>query len=56
MPKFVIGDIVDKDKSNTGVILAVFTTTNGQLRYAVEHDGTLEFILETELVPHETRH
>ena len=39
MPKFAIGDIVDNDKSNTGVIVAVFTTTNGELRYAVEHEG-----------------
>jgi hypothetical protein len=56
MPKFAIGDVVEKDKSNTGVIVAVFTTSNGELRYAVEHEGALEFILETELVPRQTHH
>ena len=56
MAKFAIGDFVDKDESNTGVIVAVFTTASGELRYAVERDGALEFVLETELVPHATRH
>jgi hypothetical protein len=56
MPKFAIGDIVENDKSNTGVIVAVFTTASGELRYAVEHEGALQFLLETELDPHETRH
>jgi hypothetical protein len=56
MPKFAIGDVVDNAKSSTGIIVAVFTTTNGELRYAVEHEGALQFLLEAELVPHETRH
>jgi hypothetical protein len=56
MPKFAIGDIVDKDKRNIGVVVAVFTTVDGELRYAVENEGSLQFPLETELVPHHTRH
>jgi hypothetical protein len=56
MPKFAIGDVVDRDKSDTGIIVAIFTTTDGELRYAVENEGTLQFVLETELVPHHTHH
>ena len=56
MPKFSIGDVVDKDKSNAGVIVAIFATTDGGLRYAVENEGTLQFVLEAELVPHQTHH
>ena len=56
MPKFTIGDIVDQDKDNTGVIVAVFTTNDGELRYAVENEGALQFVLEAELISHQTRH
>jgi len=51
MAKFAIGDTVTKDKKNTGKVVAVFTTDDGDLRYAVEHEGALQFILETELLP-----
>jgi hypothetical protein len=34
----------------------VFTTSDGELRYAVEDDGALQFILETELAPYNPRH
>jgi hypothetical protein len=56
MPKFAIGDVVEKDKSNPGVVAAVFTANSGELRYVVEHEGELQFILESELVPHQTHH
>jgi hypothetical protein len=55
MAKFAIGDSVSKGQ-NTGKVVAVFTTTDGELRYAVEDDGALQFILETELVPHQPQH
>ena len=53
MAKFAIGDVVDQTKGHTGVIVAIFTTYDGELRYAVDSDGALEFPLETSLVPHE---
>ena len=51
MAKFVIGDTVTKAKKSIGKVVAIFTTVDGKLRYAVEHEGTLQFILETELTP-----
>jgi len=52
MAKFAIGDVVDQPRGHTGVIVAVFTTNDGELRYAVDHEGALQFPLETGLVPH----
>jgi hypothetical protein len=56
MPKFAIGDVVDKDKTHYGTVIAVFTTMEGQQRYAVDMEGygALQFITECNLVPHET--
>jgi hypothetical protein len=56
MPKFAIGDVVDKDKKRCGTVIAVFTTMEGQQRYAVDMEGygALQFILECNLVPHVT--
>jgi hypothetical protein len=53
MAKFAIGDYVAKGKSSTGKVVAIFTTTEGNLRYAVENDGALQFILENELAPYQ---
>jgi hypothetical protein len=53
MAKFAIGDIVAKGKNNTGTVVAVFTTVDGELRYAVENDGALQFVLEDDLVPYQ---
>jgi hypothetical protein len=53
MTKFAIGDIVSKGNGNTGKVVAVFTTVDGERRYAVENEGALQFVLETELVPHQ---
>jgi len=51
MAKFTVGDTVTKAKESIGKVVAIFTTTDGELRYAVEHEGTLQFILEAELIP-----
>jgi hypothetical protein len=51
MAKFAIGDTVTKDKDHSGKVAAVFTTDEGQLRYAVESEGALQFLLEVDLVP-----
>jgi hypothetical protein len=33
-----------------------YTTTDGELKYAVENEGALEFVLETELSPRQVEH
>ena len=52
MAKFAIGDFVAKGNS-TGKVVAIFTTTDGRLRYAIEDDGALQFVLESELAPYQ---
>lgn len=51
MAKFAVGDTITSAKKSVGKVVAIFTTVDGELRYAVEHEGTLHFILEKELVP-----
>lgn len=48
MAKFAIGDSVARGK-NTGKVVAIFTTIDGELRYAVENEGALQFVMENEL-------
>ena len=43
MAKYAIGDVVDQKKGHTGVIVAIFTTNDGELRYAVDSEGALAF-------------
>ena len=50
MAKFAIGDFVANGNS-TGKVVAIFTTVDGELRYAIENDGALQFVLESELAP-----
>ena len=52
MPKFAVGDVVDKDKTHSGTVIAVFTTIEGEQRYAVDMEGygALQFIMERNLV------
>jgi hypothetical protein len=54
MEKFAIGDFVARGKV-AGKVAAVFITTEGQLRYAIESDGALQFALETELVRYQSQ-
>jgi hypothetical protein len=49
MAKYAIGDVVVKDKGRTGTVRAVFTTMAGELCYAVEHEGALDFVEEDRL-------
>jgi hypothetical protein len=51
MAKFAIGDAVAKDKDHSGKVVGIFTSANGEPRYALDHDGELQFLLETELKP-----
>jgi hypothetical protein len=49
MAKFAIGDVVKKDKGRNGTVRAIFTTMAGELCYAVEHEGALDFVEEVKL-------
>ena len=50
MSKFAIGDRVDKaaDDQEGGTVIAVFATTDGHFRYAVDTEGygALQFFAE----------
>jgi hypothetical protein len=56
MSKFAIGDLVDKANGDRdgGVVVAVFSTEDGNFRYAVDMEGygALEFLTEETLVVH----
>jgi hypothetical protein len=56
MSKFAIGDRVDKavDDHEGGTIIAVFSTEDGNFRYAVDMEGygALQFFNEEKLVTH----
>jgi hypothetical protein len=49
MANFAIGDVVKKDKGRTGTVRAIFTTMAGELCYAVEHEGAVDFVEEAKL-------
>ena len=49
MAKYAIGDVVTKDNKSSVVVRAIFTTVEGQLRYAVESEGALDFVEEDRL-------
>lgn len=51
MAKYAIGDIVKKNNGGSGVIRAIFKTLAGELCYAVEHEGALDFVEEAKLSP-----
>jgi hypothetical protein len=56
MPKYALGDAVENDANETGVVVAIFTTDDGQPRYVMESDGALQFVLENRLAARETKH
>jgi hypothetical protein len=51
MTKYVIGDIVTKSNGRSGVVRAIFKTMAGELCYAVEHEGAVDFVEEAKLSP-----
>jgi hypothetical protein len=51
MAGYRIGDFVKKAKGGSGVIRAIFTTMEGEERYAVENEGALDFVDEANLSP-----
>jgi hypothetical protein len=46
---YAIGETVKKAKGGTGVIRAVYTTMEGEQRYAIEDEGALDFVDEASL-------
>ena len=54
MSKFSIGETVDKatDDHEAGTVIAVFPTTDGNFRYAVDMEGygALQFFTEEKLI------
>ncbi len=57
MPKFAVGDTVGKAASGESrAVVGIFTTDDGEPRYAVELEGTLDFVVEAELVSRQTKH
>ena len=57
MSKFAIGEMVDKASHahEGGIVCAVFTTVEGNTRYAVDMEGygALEFVDEDNLLVHD---
>ena len=51
MAKYAIGDLVKKVNGKSGVVRAIFKTLTGELCYAVEHEGALDFVDEAKLSP-----
>jgi hypothetical protein len=54
MAKDAIGDVVKKNNGRSGVVRAIFKTLAGELCYAVEHEGALDFVEEAKLSPSTT--
>ena len=51
MAKYAIGAIVKKSNGRIGVVRAIFKTMAGELCYAVEHEGAVDFVDEAKLSP-----
>lgn len=49
MAKYKIGDMVMNARGDIGIVRAIFTTIDGEPRYAVENEGTLDFVDEDRL-------
>jgi hypothetical protein len=49
MTEYRIGETVKKTKGGTGVIRAIFMTTEGERCCAVENEGALDFMDEAKL-------
>jgi hypothetical protein len=56
MAKFAIGERVENatDDHKAGIVIAIFPTTDGNFRYAVDMEGygALQFFAEEKLVVH----
>ena len=51
MAKYAIGEVVKRTNGLSGVVRAIFKTLSGELCYAVENEGALDFVDEAQLAP-----
>jgi hypothetical protein len=54
MAKFTLGDVVKKEKAGFGTVRAIFLSKEGGQMYAIEKEGSFDFVEETRLSRHET--
>jgi hypothetical protein len=51
MAKYAIGDVVTKDNISGLIVRAIFTTIEGQLRYAVDNEGRYLWEIQCRRMP-----
>ena len=51
LAKYAIGEAVKTGTEGSGIVRAIFKTLAGELCYAVEHEGSLNFVEEAKLSP-----
>lgn len=56
MAKYAIGDHVKTENGRSVVVRAIFKTFAGELCYAVEDEGALDFLEEARLSPSPEAH
>jgi hypothetical protein len=49
MAKFALGDVVEKEKAGFGTVRAIFLSREGAQMYAVEKEGSFDFVEEARL-------
>ena len=49
MAKYAIGGVVKKNDNSSDVVRAIFKIFAGELCYAGEHEGALDFVKEAKL-------
>ena len=54
MAKFTLGDVVKKEKTGFGTVRAIFLSKEGAQMYAIEKEGSFDFVEETRLSRDET--
>jgi hypothetical protein len=49
MAKYMLGDVVKKEKTGFGTVRAIFLTKEGAQMYAIEKEGSFDFVEEARL-------
>ena len=52
MAKFMLGDVVKREKTGFGTVRAIFLSKEGAQMYAVEKEGSFDFVEEARLSRH----
>jgi hypothetical protein len=53
MAKYTLGEVVKKEKTGFGTVRAIFLTKEGAQMYAIEKEGSFDFVEEARLSRHE---